>query len=279
MQNFAINGGLLNGDPEVWIDSTSASVVIHSAGGVMLGRSLIGSFSVAVSTSLALAYMAKLSGKAGVTLAASGALTNGISLVGVAPVKVSLAGDLLRWVMIEGVTPTVIDLRGDIAVVPSISATFAVVMRSALDLHVAAGRAIAGYMPVVVASTLQAYRVPGTQLSGLAGVQLAGIGRANLKIASPPGSVAITVKAAGSYRLGDKLHLEGFATIDTHVRGSLESWHYVYSEGSAAIAISARAERHGNPNIPGYYVEAPETRALRVIEENRRFIVPAERRV
>lgn len=279
MQNFAINGGLLNGDPEVWIDSSSASVVVQAAGGVMLGRSLIGSASVAVSSSLSLAYLAKLSGAAGITVSASGVLTNGLSLVGTAPVVLAATGDFLRWVMIEGVTPTVVGLAGDIAVVPAISATFTLVMNASLDLHVATSQKIEGYLPVVLSSSFQAYSVRATRLTGQAVVQMAGIGKGNLFMASPPGSAAIRLNAEGAARLGAKLSLEGSAVIETYARGYLESWHYVYAEGSASIDIFARAEKHGAPNIPGYYIEAPAMRALRVAEEARRFTVPAERRV
>lgn len=279
MQNFAINGGLLNGDPEVWIDDSFANVAVQAAGDVMLGRSLIGSASVAVSSSLSLAYLAKLSGAAGITVSASGVLTNGLSLVGTAPVVLRATGDFLRWVMIEGVTPTVVNLSGDIAVVPAISATFTLVMNAAMDLHVATSQKIEGYLPVVLSSSFQAYSVPATRLTGQAVVQMAGIGKGNLFMASPPGSAAIRFNAEGAARLGAKLSLEGSAVIETYARGYLESWHYVYAEGSVSIDILARAEKHGTPNIPGYYIEAPAMRALRVAEEARRFTVPAERRV
>lgn len=279
MQNFAINGGSLNGDPEVWIDDSSASVVVQAAGGVMLGRSLIGSAPVALSTSMALSFQAKLSGSAGVRLTAAGVLTNGLSLVGNAPIQIKTTGNFLRWVMLQGVTPTTIVLDGDIAVVPSISATFTLVLGADLDLHVATGQKIAGYAPVVLSSRFQAYSVPATRLVGQAVVQLAGIGRGNLRIAAPPGSAAIRLNADGAARFGAKLSLEGSATIGLYARGYLESWHYVFAEGSASIEILARAEKHGAPNIPGYYIEAPAMRALRVAEEARRFTVPAERRV
>lgn len=278
MQNFAINGGALNGDSEVWIGNTTASVAVQAAGVGMRGIVLSGDAQVHLEASLALAFMAKLSGAAGVTVGASGILTYGISLAGTAPVSVGFSGYGLRWVMIEGYTPTVIDLTGDIAVVPGISATFALVLKAGLDLSVAVGRKLEGYLPVVVSSSFEAYSVPGTLLSGKAVVELAGIGRANLVVASPPGHASVHVGADGAARLGAKLSLEGAAVIETYARGYLESWHYVYAEGSASLAIMARAERHGIPNIPGYYVEAPAMRALRVAEEARRFTVPAERR-
>lgn len=279
MQNFAINGGSLNGDPEVWIDASSASVVVQAAGDGMRGIVLSGAAPVSVGGSLSLALLAKLSGAAGISVTTSGVLTYGVSLVGAAPVRIGFSGYGLRWVMIEGTTPTVVDLSGDIAVVPGISATFTLVISAGLDLHVATSRKIEGYMPVALSASFQAYSVPATLLTGQASVQLAGIGKGNLFMASPPGSAAIRLSADGAARLGAKLSLEGSAIIETYARGYLESWHYVYAEGSASIDIQARAEKHGTPNIPGYYIEAPAMRALRVAEEARRFTVPAERRV
>lgn len=279
MQNFAINGGALNGDPEVWSDSASASVVLQSSGVGMRGIVLSGSSPVALSSSLSLAFMAKLAGAAGIAVSASGVLTNGLSVVGAAPVRLSASGSALRWVMIEGVTPTMVELSGDIAVVPAISATFTLVMGATLDLHVAAGQEIEGYLPVVLRSGLLGYDVRATGLSGMAAVEFAAIGRGNLFVASPPALAAIELKSDGTARLGAKLSLEGSATVGLYARGYLESWHYVYAEGYAAIEIMARAETHGIPTIPGYYIEAPAMRALRVTEEARRLTVPAERRI
>lgn len=279
MQNFAINGGSVNGDPQVLIDDSLLSLVVQAAGEGMRGIVVSGAAPVALSSSLGLAYMAKLSGQAGVTLSTGGVLTNGLSLVGAAKVQLKAAGDFLRWVMIEGVTPTTLELSGDISVVPAVSATFTMVMSADLELHIAAGRRLEGFMPVALRSTFQAYSVKGTPLSGLAQVQMAGIGAGNLKIALPPGSAQIQLNASGDSRMGQMLQLEGYVAIDTHVRGSLESWHYVYAGGTASIGIGVRSERHGTPSIPSTYIEAPDTRALRVTEENRRFTVPAERRI
>ncbi len=126
---------------------------------------------------------------------------------------------------------------------------------------------------------LQGYKVRATELSGMAAVEFAGIGYGNLIVTSPPGTAMLELKAEGDARFGARLSLEGSVTIGLYARGYLESWHYVYAEGAAAIDITARAEVHGIPTIPGYYIEAPAMRALRVSEEARRFTVPAERRI
>lgn len=279
MQNFAINGGLLNGDPEVWIDTSSASVVLQAAGSVANGLVLSGAAQVRVASDLSLSYMAKLEGSAPIQLDADGVLTNGLVLGGAAAIELKTSGDFLRWVMIQGVTPTVVDLSGDLQVVPAISATFSLVLNSTLDLHVATGQHLEGLLPVVLDADFDAHVAHSRRLSGLMPVQLAGIGYGRLLMTSPPGAAAIQLKANGDSRFGAKLSLEGSATVGLYARGYLDSWHYVYAGAAFEIGILARAEKHGTPNIPGYYVEAPAIRALRVGEETRRFTVPAERRV
>lgn len=278
MQKFAINGGLLNGDPEVWIDAATASVSVQAAGVGMRGSLLNGAAQVRVGAVLALAYMAKLSGSAGVRFSAVGQITYGRMLAGDAKVQVKLAGNFTRWAMLEGLAPTEVIAEGDIGVSASIGATFSVVLRAGMAPNIASSRKLEGFMPIFVKAGFQAYSVPATQLAGKALVQLAAIGRGNLFIASPPGFAAIRFNASADSRFGAKLSIEGAAVVETFARGDLKSWHYVYAEGAATVSLLARAEIHGTPIIPGFYVEAPVMRALRVSEDNRRFTVPAERR-
>lgn len=279
MQNFALNGGMLNGDPQVFADDTAFAVVVKASGEGLRGIAASGTAFVALSSDMPLAVMAKISGQAAVRLQAVGTLANGISILGDAKVQIKASGDFRRWVMIQGATKTTVALSGDVVVAASVSATFAMVVSADLRLNVATSRKIEGVAPVSLASTFQAYVAHGAKLSGLAQVQMAGIGRGNLMIALPPGATEIRLSASGDSRLGAMLQLEGYACIETHMRGSLESWHYVYAGGTASIGIGMMAERHGTPAIPSTYIEAPSIRALRVTEEKRRFTVPTERRV
>lgn len=279
MQNFAINGGTLNGDPEVWVDDVSLAVALQADGVVMLGLTLDGGAQVVAASDLSLAFQAKLEGLAGVVLDASGQLTYGVSLVGESPVVVSTSGDVIRWGMIQGDAATALAADGDLQIVPPVSATFDIVASGDLVLHAATGHQGEGYTPIVMAADLQAYVTPATILSGLASIEAAGIGQGSLLIASPPGEAAIVFEADGAARYGAKLSLEGDAALELYSRGCLDVWHYVYAEAEAAIQIMTMAASHGMPIIPSQYVAAPIARALRVGEETRRFIVPAERRL
>lgn len=279
MQNFALNGGALNGDPQVWIDDASLAVAFQADGDVMLGLNLIGSAQVVTAADLSLAFQAKLEGLAGVALDASGQLTYGVSLVGASPVVVSTSGDVVRWGMIQGDAATVLAADGDLQIVPPVSATFDIVASGDLDLRAATGHQGEGYAPIIMATDLQAYVTPATLLSGVASIEAAGLGQGNLVITSPPGEVSIIFAADGDARFGAKLSIEGDAVLELYSRGCLDLWHYVYAEAEVVIQIMAEAASHGMPIIPSQYVAAPIARALRVGEENRRFIVPAERRL
>lgn len=229
MQNFAINEGSLNGDPQVWIDDSSVSLSVQADGDMMLGLSLAGSAPVALDASLPLAFMAKLSGAAGVAIVSDGDIAYGVSLVGSAAVTLSASGSVLRWVLVEGQTPVALDLSGYIVAVPPISATFTAVIGADLDLAVAVGRSIEGLTPVVVSSTFKAYSVPATAITGAAIVQVAGIGCGSLSISSPEAQAVVVIGVDGDSRLGEKVQIEGDAVIETYARGYLESWHYIYA--------------------------------------------------
>lgn len=279
MQNFAINGGALNGDPEVWIDDSSASVVFQASGEGMRGAMGAGTAQCSIVSSGALALHARLEGQAGMVWGASGSITYGVSLVGTAPLQVKASLDGLRWVMLAGQAPTEFYMDGDIQVVPSISATFVMTLASDLDLHVATGQHGEGITPIEVRADFDAKVAKALRLVGYAPIEFAGIGYPALTIQSPPGAGSIQFKSSGDARFGSKIGLEGEAGIGLFSVTDLGVLHYVYAEGAAKIGIIAEAAKHGIPNIPGLYVEAPPIRALRVGEEARRFIVPAERRI
>lgn len=279
MQNFAINDGLLNGDPEVWIDAASASVVFQAAGDGMRGALGSGTAQCSIVSSGALALYARLEGQASMVWAASGSMTYGVSLVGSAPIQVKASLQGLRWVMLEGQAPTEFYLDGDIQVVPAISATFVVRFDSDLVLHVAKGQHGAGLMPIELRASFDAKVGRSQPLEGYAPIEMAGIGYPALVIQSPAGDGSIQFMSSGDARFGSKIDLEGFAELSLFSSADLGILHYVYAEGTADIGIIAEAAKHGIPNIPGIYVEAPTIRVLRVGEETRRFIVPAERRI
>lgn len=279
MQNFAINGGVLNGDPQVWLDEVAtAAVVLHGDGEVMQGLSLQGTAQTVVAAEGALAFRASLTGQAGVALSASGQVQRGGMLSGAAGVQMAATGDFTRWVMIEGDSPVEFFGDGDIQVVPGVSATFSVIMSAACDLRVGVGRKIEGYLPIVLRGDMRGYHVKATHLCGYADIELAALGHAALSIMSPPGVATIQLAGAGDLRFGEKIGLEGYAAIDFYSRGSVDVLHYVYAEGVATIEIEASAAMAGKPQIPTEYEPAPASRTISIGREARERSLARENR-
>lgn len=279
MQNFALAGGVLNGDPEVWIDEAVAGIAVQAAGEIMQGLTLKGGAQVVVGASLPPSLHLALSGGASMSMAASGSLVRGTTIIGNAAVQVAAAGDAVRWAMLEGLAPVEVYAEGDIVVVEGISATFTIEMRAEGDIRVAQSHRLEGVAHIELDAGLKAWSVPATQLCGRTIMEVASIGYGALVIQSPPGAAQIRMAAQGAARLGAKVPLEGSAVMELYARGELGHFRYVWLEGSAAIELQAWAEKIGVPAFPDYYVEAPKIRLLRVNEETRRFSVPAERRL
>lgn len=259
MQNFAINGGALNGDPEVWIEEAVASLSLQAAGDGMRGAMFEGSAAVELDADCDLLVWALLEGQASVELDAT--------------------GEGLRWVMVEGQTPIEFAADGDIVVVEGISASFAVELRLAGDIAVAQAANLDGGSAIRLSASGSVGSAKTALLSGVAPLVFAGRGHGALVIDSPPGAAAIKLLAQGASRVGAKMPLEGTAVVALYARGGLGKFRYVFLEGAAAFEILAMAEKIGVPAIPGYYVEAPKIRTLRLTKEPRRFTVPAERRL
>lgn len=279
MQNFALAGGTLNGDPEVWIDDAVASIAVQAAGGIMRGLNLAGGAQMAMGASLQPSLRLSLAGDADMSMAASGSLARGTTLIGSAGVQVAASGDFTRRVMLEGLAPVEVYAAGDVVVVEGISATFTIELRAEGDIRVAQSHRLEGVAQIEFDAGLKAWSVPATQLCGRAIMEVASIGYGALVIQSPPGAAQIRLAAQGAARLGAKVPLEGAAVMELYARGELGHFRYVWLEGSAAIELQAWAEKIGVPAFPGHYVEAPKIRTLRLTEETRRFIVPAERRL
>lgn len=278
MQNFAIAGGVLNGDPEVWIEEAVASLSLQAAGDVMRGHMLAGNAQMAMQASLPLSLHARITGGASMSMAASGSLIRGATLAGDAVMQMGAAGDFTRWVMIEGDSPVELFGDGDIQVVPGASATFDIVLSAECDLRIGAGQKIEGYMPIELRGDLRGYHVKATQLGGYANIELAALGHAALSIMSPPGVATIQLAGSGDLRLGEKIGLEGYAAINFYSRGAVEVLHYVYAEGVATIEIAASAAVAGKPKIPAEYEPAPASRIISIGRETRERSLSREHR-
>lgn len=258
MQSFALAGGVLAGDPQVWIDQTVASIELSS--------------------SLPLALHARLSGDAGIAMEADGSLLRGATLLGDATIQLAAEGDFTRWVMIESLAPIELYVDGDILVVEGISATFTIEVRASGSLRVAKSHQLSGNAPIVVDAGFQPWVATSARLCGAAVMEVAGIDHGALVIQSPPGAAKIELKASGGARLGGKVRVEGSAVIELYARGSLDRFRYVWLEGEASIEVRAFSAKIGIPPIPSYYIPAPNSRTFYATKDRPDMAVPHQRR-
>lgn len=272
----------LNDSNEVWSWYGDASVALQAAGAVITGTTLSGSASVQVSSS-ASAFIRATPGfaPAQVALAATGSLIYGVTGSGKADLRLTSSANGTRWVMGQSLAQILFQAIGDGQVAGPASASFIIQVASNLVERVTPAIRGEGVSRVVLSTALQAQAAKPIWLEGEpAGVVLASIATPYLSIRSASGAASLQLLADGDSRLGGKLQLEPLpAELSLYTRGELGFRHYVYASGSAEVVIASTAARYGIPTLPSSYVAAPTSRALRVESEQRRFIVPAERRL
>jgi hypothetical protein len=279
VNTHSINATELNGSIEIWSDDGSADLVLQADGELAIGLGLQGTADIVATTALIPSLQLITSGSASVVLTLDGEALYGRAAIGSATVTITADGDGTRWTFGESAMAVAWSFDGEGQVVPPISSSFDVVWSAELDAVVAVVQQGVGDLSLVLTAGLDEKVAKSVGLAGEAQLIMGMAASAYAIIQAPSGQASFVFDASGSARFGEKVYGEGAAAIETSVRGDLESRHYVYAEGSVDLAILLVAEKHGIPTIPGYYVEAPVMRALRVTEEARRFTVPAERRI
>jgi hypothetical protein len=281
MQNFALDGGALNGDPQVWADNSLLVVRTAASGAVVRGANVAGTASLRITTGTTANAIAQLAGDAVVRAAASGAMTYGVAIGSAPKVSLKATANVLRWGMITGDAQMQYKVTGSIAPVSPGSATFSVQMRSLLDLKVSAGRQLESYSAVRFMLNMNPDVKTPVGIAGLAQMRAATLMDLNALLMLPPGQATMQFMGLADSRIADKIDLYGRAAMASfYARGELDVWHHVHAgEMYATVKVSARANAHGKPTIPTLYAEAPSDRFMRVGPEARLFVVPAERRL
>jgi hypothetical protein len=282
MNRFALDGGVLNGDPQVLMGDEVVALALGLDGSIANGIVGQGAFPLHLDTLGDLNMLAALEGTATIDSAASGVLMIGVTLIGQSDTVLTLQGDLIRWGMIVGQADVVVGLDGDIVVVPPISATFTVQLEGVLDLHIAKGQQIIGTLPVVLDGVLDGWVGHGLEIESPPGniqIEVGQWGTANLIAQSAPAEFPTVLRLDGAGRLGAHPELSGYLPLSTHVQCELTVWHYVYASGELSIQLKLVDNAYGLPALPpDHYIEAPSIRILRVGAEHRGFLVPPDRR-
>lgn len=259
--------------------SATFAIQLNSEGDLnaATGQAVEGAAAVVLNSALAPSVLTKLEGTAQAQLAASGDFTRWALGEGAAEVVLSSSLNLAIQAKLAGAAEIALNSTGSMAIGLSLIGTSQISLETSGDFT--RWVMIHGLAPIDLEAVLYTHSVKATQLDGLAQVELASIGTLNAQMKCPPGIAMIELASHGTARTGAKLELEGDSVIEVYSRGSMASWHYVFAEGQAVIQLLAKADKVGVPAFPEHYIVAPANRALRVNEELRRFIVPAERRL
>lgn len=196
MQNFALAGGVLNGDPEVWIDNAVAGITVQAVGEGMRGALGAGSSTIVFGAALAPKVQRKLTGQAAVAVGGSAELARGTTIAGHPTIVAATQGDFTRRAMGEGHSLVEIISAGDIAVVEPVGATFSIELSSSGQLNLATARQVAGASAIGLDSGLSLSAI--FKLAGDSAVSLAGSGSVAHGMALG-GASSVAVQSAGDF--------------------------------------------------------------------------------
>lgn len=282
MNGEPVNQVAVNDSSEVWSWYGAADIAIQATGALAIGATLSGDSSIQVQSD-AIGYLQAMPpfAPASVVIEAVGEVAYGVTGSGLAEVVLTSTGQGTRVVMGLGASNIVFEADGDAQVVEPAAASFVVVVQASIDERVTPGVMGEGSAQIRVTTTAEDHRaVPIWLESEDTPVVVATIGYPRLVVQSPAGSAAITLASSCEARLGGRVELQPLpAELSLYTRGELGFRHYVYAEGECSIAVQSMALSHGRPQIPTDYIAAPAIRLLRVAKDDRRFTVPAERRL
>jgi hypothetical protein len=282
MNDFALDGGELNGQPEVWLITESpAAVSLSLSGGVNKARFVEALASVNLASSFKSAIRVGI-GSAdgyGITLSAwlPPSVRKGIASASAARVDASAA--LLRQAMAGGLSSVSIDLDGDIKVFGDPRCLLQLKLASHADARVSHARHIKCRQAMICLSSESFERVtPATMLESRVQHWLHSFGRIRRDSYSSTGKAEIKISGDGEARKGAKVNIEGSASVfvEVYSRGVLGGIRYRYLSAEAAMQILIAWNPVGHPVQPDVYIPAQEERLLFVDRDDRVISVPSE---
>ena len=282
MNDFALNDGELDGQPEVWLATESAAQAsITLAGGVNKARFVESLASMQMSTSLKLAVMAGLQSAAGHSLSASAWMPPSVRkyLDGLAAERLEGDGVLLRRAMVYGLSDVELLLDGDIRFFGPPRALFKLEVSASADARVSKSVQLDCRTASVILCAESMERVtPATMLESRATQWLHTIGALRRDSYSPSGIAQIAIESTGEIRTGGKVKIDGTASvfIELYSRGILGGIRYRYLSGEAALSLLSSWSPEGHPEQPDFYIPAQDERVLFATRDDRTLEVPME---
>lgn len=282
MNDFALNDGELDGQPEVWLDVESpAPASISLSGGVNKARFVESLAPMQMSSSLKLAVMAGLQSAAGHSLSVSAWMPPSVRkhLDGLASERLNSDGVLLRRAMVYGLSDVELLLDGDIRFFVPPRALFKLELGASADVMVS--RAIQldckSAMTMVGAEVMER-TTPATMLESRVKQWIHGLGALRRDSYSATGSAQVAIASSGWIRTGGKVKIDGTASvfIELYSSGILGGIRYRYLSGEAALSLLSSWSPTGHPKQPDFYIPAQDERVLYAIRDDRTLVVPME---
>ena len=262
MNDFAIDGGELNGQPEVWLITESpAPLSLSLSGGVNKARFIQSVAATNVASSFNANLRIGLKSATGYRISLSALLPPSVRkyLSSSAVKRVESSGGVLRHAKIGGLSGFDVDAQAKAGVSHS--------------------RQLDGKQARVYLSGQSFERVTkATMLESLVQQWLHSLGGLRRDSYSSAGTAIIQISGAGELRDGAKINLEGEASVfvEVYSRGILGGLRYRYLESDAAMQIISSWSPVGHPVPPDVYIPAQQERVLFVDRDDRVIVVPTE---
>lgn len=280
MNDFALDDGELNGQPEVWLITESpAPLSLSLSGGVNKARFIqsVAAMNVASSFNAKLRIGLKSAAGYGITLSAWLPPSVRKCLSSSAVEQVGSSGAMLRQAMLGGLSDFDIDLSGDIKVFGDLRCLFQLQVSAQAQARVSHSRQLDGKQALVYLSGQSFERATkATMLESLVQQWLHSLGGLRRDSYSSAGTAIIQISGAGELRDGAKINLEGEASVfvEVYSRGTLGRIRYRYLTGDAAINMLSSWSPTGHPEQPDFYIPAQDERVLFATRDDRTLEVP-----
>ena len=282
MNDFALDDGELNGQPEVWlITESQAPLSLSLSGGVSKARFIqsVAAMNVASSFNAKLRIGLKSAAEHGITLSAWLPPSVRKCLSSSVVEQVESSGAMLRQAMLGGLSDFGVDLSVVIKVFGVPRCLFQLQVSAQAQARVSHSRQLDGKQARAYLSGRSFERVTkATMLESRVQQWLHSLGILRRDSYSSAGTASIQIYGAGELREGAKINLEGEASVfvEVYSRGILGGIRYRYLESDAAMQIISSWSPVGHPVPPDVYIPAQQERVLFVDRDDRVIVVPTE---
>lgn len=278
MDDFALNGAAINGQPNEWITLEGSAVFafdavlegIRGAGMVAnwpitldgtaamsAGIIGIGTVGMQLDGELQPSLLTKITGSMPISIDGQMLAALRVALAGALGISPEFNLDIVRWALGQGSIDVEFGLTGEGRTVAQIQ--------------------IEGVCGIVLEPlTLDGRRTPAHRPDMPMSISLEMGGPAWLKMQAA-GNAQFASLIEGIGRIGGKVGLQGAIEIEMAARGDMRRYALVPIEGVSDVQFALVSELAGRPEIPAQYVPAPTSRRFNVARESRERMLVNER--